>query len=35
MREVAEALLAALEDFGGGAAQADDITIVLLRRLPV
>jgi phosphoserine phosphatase RsbU/P len=34
MREVAEGLLSALRQFGGGAPQADDITIVLLRRLP-
>jgi phosphoserine phosphatase RsbU/P len=34
MRQVADELLAALRKFGGGAAQADDITIVLLRRLP-
>jgi phosphoserine phosphatase RsbU/P len=34
MRQVAEELHAALREFGGGAAQADDVTIVLLRRLP-
>lgn len=34
MREAARELHAALEKFGGGAAQADDVTIVLLRRLP-
>jgi phosphoserine phosphatase RsbU/P len=34
MAEVAESLLGALQEFGRGAAQADDITIVLLRRLP-
>lgn len=34
MREVAESLLAAAQDFGAGARQADDITIVMLRRLP-
>jgi phosphoserine phosphatase RsbU/P len=34
MRVVAETLLAELREFGGNARQADDITIVLLRRLP-
>lgn len=34
MREAARELHAALQEFGGGAAQADDVTIVLLRRLP-
>jgi phosphoserine phosphatase RsbU/P len=34
MREVAESLLSAVRQFGGGAPQADDITIVLLKRLP-
>lgn len=34
MRLVAEALHSALREFGGGAPQADDVTIVLLRRLP-
>ena len=34
MREAAGALHAALVEFGGGAPQADDVTIVLLRRLP-
>jgi phosphoserine phosphatase RsbU/P len=34
MRQVAEELHSALRDFGRGAAQADDVTIVLLRRLP-
>jgi phosphoserine phosphatase RsbU/P len=34
MREVAEGLLAALAEFGAGARQADDVTIMLLRRLP-
>lgn len=34
MRQVAEALQVALVEFGGGAPQADDVTIVLLRRLP-
>jgi phosphoserine phosphatase RsbU/P len=34
MREAARALHAALKEFGDGAAQADDVTIVLLRRLP-
>lgn len=34
MREVAERLLAAAQDFGAGVRQADDITIVMLRRLP-
>jgi phosphoserine phosphatase RsbU/P len=34
MRMVAETLLQELREFGGGARQADDITIVLLRRLP-
>lgn len=34
MREAARELYAALKIFGGGAAQADDVTIVLLRRLP-
>lgn len=33
MRKVAEALLTELRKFGGDARQADDITIVLLRRL--
>ncbi len=35
MHEAARELHAALKSFGGGAAQADDVTIVLLRRLPV
>ena len=34
MREVAERLLGAVKEFGNGARQADDITIVMLRRLP-
>lgn len=34
MREVAERLLGAVQEFGNGARQADDITIVMLRRLP-
>lgn len=34
MRVAAEALLTELREFGGNARQADDITIVLLRRLP-
>lgn len=34
MREVADRLLAAAQEFGGGARQEDDITIVMLRRLP-
>lgn len=34
MREVAQALLAEIRAFGAGARQADDVTIVLLRRLP-
>lgn len=34
MRKVAEALHAEVRRFGGDARQADDITIVLLRRLP-
>lgn len=34
MREVADALLEAVQQFGNGARQADDITIVMLRRLP-
>jgi phosphoserine phosphatase RsbU/P len=34
MREVADALLAAVREFGAGGKQADDVTIVLLRRLP-
>jgi phosphoserine phosphatase RsbU/P len=34
MRAVADGLLAAAQEFGGGARQQDDITIVMLRRLP-
>lgn len=34
MAPLAEAVLAAVREFGGAASQADDITIVLLRRLP-
>lgn len=34
MTRLAEELHAALLEFGAGAAQADDVTIVLLRRLP-
>ena len=34
MREVADRLLGAVQQFGNGARQADDITIVMLRRLP-
>lgn len=34
MRQLAEQLHAELLEFGEGAAQADDVTIVLLRRLP-
>jgi serine phosphatase RsbU (regulator of sigma subunit) len=34
MTEVVEALLAAARAFGGDAPQTDDITIVLVRRLP-
>jgi phosphoserine phosphatase len=34
MREVAERLLAAAQRFGGTASQQDDITIVMLKRLP-
>lgn len=34
MREVAEKLLRTVQEFGNGARQADDITIVMLRRLP-
>jgi sigma-B regulation protein RsbU (phosphoserine phosphatase) len=33
MKELVEILLGAAREFGGTAAQADDITIVLLRRL--
>jgi phosphoserine phosphatase len=34
MQHAAQELYAALQAFGGGAPQADDVTIVLLRRLP-
>lgn len=34
MKQLAGRLLDALAEFGGGAKQADDVTIVLLRRLP-
>ncbi len=34
MADVAERLLAAVQEFGAGAPQEDDITIVMLRRLP-
>jgi serine phosphatase RsbU (regulator of sigma subunit) len=34
MTELAEQLLEAAREFGATAPQADDVTIVLLRRLP-
>jgi len=34
MKELVAELLASAREFGGTAAQADDITIVLIRRLP-
>jgi serine phosphatase RsbU (regulator of sigma subunit) len=34
MKELVAELLARAREFGGTAAQADDITIVLIRRLP-
>ena len=34
MKELVAQLLAAAREFGGSAAQADDVTIVLIRRLP-
>ena len=33
MKELVADLLASAREFGGGAAQADDVTIVLIRRL--
>ena len=33
MKELVAELLASAREFGGGAAQADDVTIVLIRRL--
>ena len=33
MKELVAELLARAREFGGGAAQADDVTIVLIRRL--
>jgi serine phosphatase RsbU (regulator of sigma subunit) len=34
MTELADLLLQSAREFGGTADQADDVTIVLLRRLP-